>query len=159
MPFLDSLPKSAATIGRGETKLERMRYLIATVAAAAALLSGLVYLYFVDPAEARGFPVCPIHYFTGLHCPGCGTSRALHQLLHGRLLAALRLNSLTVFVMPVLLIVFGRNAIAACRGTEARWHRPNWVPARWPWAVVILVIGYGVLRNVPYWPFALLAPH
>ena len=141
------------------TKLAHVRFRVFRILIAAALYGAVAYLYFVNPAEARGFPVCPFHYLTGLECPGCGTSRALHQLLHGHFLAALRLNVLTVFIVPVLLIVFGREAIAACRGKEVRWHRPNWIPARWPWAVVILIIAFGILRNIPDWPFTLLAPH
>jgi hypothetical protein len=139
--------------------LLRTRYLILTVLTTIALLSGLVYLYFVDPAEGHSVLVCPFHYCTGFYCPGCGSSRAVHQLLHGHALAALQLNPLTVIMLPALLIVFVINSIAACRGSTAHWHRPRWMPAHWPWALVVLIIGFGVLRNIPYWPFTILAPH
>jgi Interferon-induced transmembrane protein len=72
---------------------------------------------------------------------------------------ALRLNPLTVIMLPALLIVFVINSIAACRGSTAHWHRPRWMPTHWTWALVVLIIGFGVLRNIPYWPFTILVPH
>jgi hypothetical protein len=42
--------------------------------------------------------------------------------------------------------------------------KPRWI-SRWvyrpwvPWAVLVILVGYGVLRNIPVWPFTLLAPH
>jgi hypothetical protein len=127
--------------------------------AVALLLGAMVFLYAHDPADGDGYPVCVFHELTGLHCPGCGTLRAIHQLLHGHLMAALRLNALSVCLLPVLLVVTARNEIAAWRGVTIKWHRPRWVPAGWRWAIVILIIAFGVLRNVPAWPFSLLAPH
>ncbi|HEX3998913.1 MAG TPA: DUF2752 domain-containing protein [Pirellulales bacterium] len=127
---------------------------------AAPLFVGvLVLLYSRDPAGESGYPVCVFHHLTGLDCPGCGTLRALHQLLHGNVLAALRLNALSVCLLPVLALVVARNWLAAWRGRVARWPRPRWVPAGWRWGIVVLVIGFGILRNVPLWPFKLLAPH
>src|ERR1041385_6710646 len=77
---------------------------IARVAAAALATLGLVaailILYEFDPAEGH-YPVCPFHYLTGLHCPGCGTLRALHQLLHGNVAAALSLNLLSTIAIPI----------------------------------------------------------
>lgn len=120
--------------------------------------AGLVQLYARDPAEG-GYPLCMFHYLTGLYCPGCGTARAVHRLLHGQLLAAMRMNVLAVGMLPVLLAVVGVNSIAAWRGTAIHWPRPRWAPANWRWGVVTLVIAFWLLRNVPIWPFSLLAPH
>jgi hypothetical protein len=69
------------------------------------------------------------------------------------------MNMLSVCLLPVLLFVTVRNWIAAWRGVPVQWHRPRWVPAGWRRGVVILVVGFGILRNVPLWPFTLLAPH
>ena len=136
----------------------RLRALFA-ISCAALTAAGLVWLYRDDPAEGHGFPVCEFHALTGLHCPGCGTLRALHQLLHGDVAAALRLNAFSICALPILLMVIVRNSIASWNGRVAYWPRPRWVPAGWRWGIVFLVIAFGVLRNVPYWPFNLLAPH
>lgn len=119
----------------------------------------LAHVYSVDPATSDEYPTCVFHDLTGLHCPGCGSLRAIQQLLHGNLLAALRMNVLAVTLLPVMLAYIGISAIASWRGTTIPWRRPRWVPAGWRWWIVALVIGFGVLRNVPYWPFELLAPH
>ena len=40
---------------------------------------------------------CPFHVLTGLYCPGCGNSRALHALAELRFAEALRYN----YMMPL----------------------------------------------------------
>ena len=69
------------------------RLLWPALALLAAVGMGLVY--FVDPRPAGNYPPCLFLYFTGCYCPGCGTLRALHRLLHGDLLGALGYNPLT----------------------------------------------------------------
>ena len=51
----------------------------------------VAWLYLANEGQTC-FAVCPSKLFYGLPCPGCGTTRATLQLLHGNLLAALRLN-------------------------------------------------------------------
>ena len=41
-----------------------------------------------SPHQPGHYPPCPVAALTGLHCPGCGTLRGLHALLHGDLLQA-----------------------------------------------------------------------
>lgn len=36
------------------------------------------------------YPPCAFHMLTGLYCPGCGGTRAVRALMHGRLLLSLR---------------------------------------------------------------------
>ena len=69
------------------------------VACAVLLPLGIAALFFLDPEETSGFPRCPVFALTGWRCPGCGTARALHAALHGRLAEALRLNA----ALPVAL--------------------------------------------------------
>lgn len=110
----------------------------------AVALAGAGMLYALDPETSRLFPPCPSRWLTGWHCPGCGTLRALHQLLNGNLVAALSFNPLAVLSMPLL-----------------AWMsvRPPWVMHRHaPWVVLGVVTAYGVLRNIPVWPLTLLAP-
>lgn len=88
---------------------------------------------------------CPLQRMTGLFCPGCGSTRALHQLAHGNLLAAFRFNPLAICALPAL-------AVLAIRG------RSETLPARWIWTALFVVIGFGVARNLPWYPFTLLTP-
>ena len=113
--------------------------------AAAALLAAFAAVCWPDPRASTFLPRCPLLHLTGCYCPGCGGLRAMHALLHGQFGAALRLNPLLVFALPLaLLAVF----------------RPTWFgqPRVLGLAVVTLVV-FGILRNVPGWPAELLAPH
>jgi ABC-type spermidine/putrescine transport system permease subunit II len=50
------------------------------------------------------YPPCLFKKLTGLNCPGCGSSRALHQLMHGNLLPALDYNILVVIFLPFIVV-------------------------------------------------------
>jgi hypothetical protein len=64
---------------------------------------GLVY-FLVNPASSSIFPQCPFFVLTGYQCPGCGSQRATHSLLHGDLESAMHYNALFVFAIPYLLL-------------------------------------------------------
>ncbi len=125
----------------------------ATIVAAVAI--GACILFLLDPARPGVYPACPFHVLTGLHCPGCGTLRASHQMLHLNVMAALRLNPLTVLSMPFLGYAFLSRAATWIRG---RPLPKIFVPAGWIWALLVIIIAFWVLRNIPAYPFALLAP-
>lgn len=113
--------------------------------AGGVLLGGLLaVLYLVDPARCRLFPPCPVHRVTGFYCPGCGSTRAVHRLLHADLPGALSKNALMVLSIPLL----GLLSL-----------RPSWAYSRAaPWIALAILLGYAVLRNVNAYPFTLLAP-
>ncbi|WP_084677473.1 DUF2752 domain-containing protein [Altibacter lentus] len=68
-----------------------------------ALLAGILLVYYsFDPSEHAFFLPCPFHYLTGFLCPGCGSQRAIHQLLHGHIGLAYNLNPLLVLSLPFL---------------------------------------------------------
>ncbi len=118
------------------------------LAVAATLLAvALLLLFRFDPAVSRFYPRCLFHEATGLSCPGCGGLRAGHQLLHGRFRAALALNPLLTLGAPLLLAAVGAWLLEW--GTGRRLRHPFRHPA-WAWGVALLVIGFGVLRNLPW---------
>jgi hypothetical protein len=107
------------------------------------------YLFLVDPTRG-GYPSCPFRLLTGFQCPGCGTTRALHQLLHGHPLTAFELNPLIVIALPFLtfiLILLTQSAIG---------KRNNWsisIPARYGWLTLLVVVGFWIVRNTSFYPF------
>ncbi|MBN2019074.1 MAG: DUF2752 domain-containing protein [Sedimentisphaerales bacterium] len=107
-----------------------------------AVTLGLIYWF--DPAETHIFPSCQFYTLTGLYCPGCGTMRAFHQLLHGSLTGALSMNPLMVIALPVVLLLYLRK----------KWAYYPWVA----WCSFATLVSYGILRNIHLWPFILLAP-
>jgi hypothetical protein len=128
----------------------------AVVAAGLTLCAGGIYLYAFNPAGSGVYPICPFHSITGLHCPGCGTGRALHQLLHGNVLAAMRLNPLGVLLLPP--VAYGMLSLAL-QFVGLRPLPSKFIPAFWIWMLLAVILLYWVLRNIPCYPFTLLAPH
>lgn len=126
--------------------------------AAAAGFAGLLVLAGKNPSGHAWFPKCIFHEVTGLHCPGCGMTRATHAILHGRFAEAVSKNPLVVICLPLIaygVVIETAAWVWGCRyrGPRVRW--PRW--AYWP--LLLTIFGYWILRNVPVWPFTLLAPN
>ncbi len=101
------------------------------------------------------YPPCPSRLLTGLHCPGCGTGRAVHALVHGEFARALALNPLLVVALPPLALWTAWNFWRAVRHDRPAFALPH------PAAAVVLtvLVLYWIARNLPWWPCTLLAPH
>lgn len=130
-------------------------FAVAGLAVAAGGWGATSILARYDPALFGFYPRCPLFVLTGLYCPGCGVLRASHQLLHGNLLGALDYNPVFVVAAPIL--VYALLSMALERTTGATLPAPR-ISGRASWAVAALIIGFGVLRNLPYPPFTVLAP-
>jgi hypothetical protein len=113
-------------------------------------------LHVIDPSDATWFPVCPFYAATGLYCPGCGTLRCLHALLHSDLRSAIDYNALTVLLLPTLVVAWLSVGLAGVRGR----HPPRvWKAPPWTGRVVVVAVGlFWILRNLPPAPFSRLAP-
>jgi hypothetical protein len=109
------------------------------------MIVGAVLLFAYDPACSTFLAPCPFRWLTGLNCPGCGSVRATHSLLHGHICEAFRFNPLLVVSIPCLGALILRES----------WAYKLWVP----WMTFGVLLAYGVLRNIPVWPLVLLAPH
>jgi len=121
----------------------------------AIVAAGTIALDVFDPATSGLFPPCPLRYLTGWYCPGCGSLRALHQLLHGNVSAAWALNPLTVILLPFLAYGMASYGLFEIRGK----HLPRlFFRAVWIRALCAVIILFGVARNIPFHPFDLLAP-
>ena len=115
---------------------------LATIAA----LGAVALLYAFDPATTAFFPSCPFRLLTGWSCPGCGTLRSVHALLHGHFGVALHDNP---FVLAVGFLFAGATTVDRVRGPLApslieRWTSPS--------ALVIFLIAatvFTVARNLP----------
>ena len=65
------------------------------------ILAGGLVLFFFDPATAGFYPPCLFRTIFGAQCPGCGSLRAMHQLLHGNFAAAWALNPMLMIAGPL----------------------------------------------------------
>jgi hypothetical protein len=124
--------------------------------AALLLPAALVLLYCVPPTGGSLYPRCLLHSLTGLHCPGCGATRALHSLLHGDLAQAAAFNVLFLASLPLLIGAGLRWAVLTWRGRPL----PRWRPRGWViFGIVVIITLFGIFRNLPFAPFNFLAPH
>lgn len=114
----------------------------------------LIVLFTYNPAQSGMFPPCPFRTLTGFDCPGCGTLRGLHQLLHGNLLAAMDLNPMMVLVLPFIVLAFSGMLVAEFTG---RRMPSVFIPAKWIWALLGVIILFWTVRNIPVYPLTVLA--
>jgi len=115
-------------------------------------------LWWLKVYGLAGTPIrCLFHQLTGLHCPGCGMTRATSALLDLDVMAAIHSNPLGVILFPIALLGVGLETIGWVRGTTAPWKIP--LGKYGAKVIAVLVILFFILRNLPWSPFSLLAPH
>lgn len=114
-------------------------------------LGGLVILYFFNPVEHTFYPACQFYRLTDLHCPGCGSLRAMHHLTHGHVTAAFLSNPLLIVSIPWLAWL----GISKLRNRSASVLLIQPAAA---WTILAIVIVFGILRNLPFAAFAWMSP-
>ena len=117
----------------------------------------LVLLYFfIDARQSHFFPACPFFTLTGLFCPGCGSQRAVSALLHGDFQDAINYNVLLVVTIPLILysaLIRVSNVFRSTPVVQTIFYSPVFVRV-----FLVVVVLFGVLRNIPAYPFIMLAP-
>ncbi len=109
-----------------------------------------VYLWIFEPGKTGFFPTCPFRMLTGLNCPGCGSTRGLHRLVHGDLLGAFQFNALLVIVLPFMFYALARYTLAAATG---RPYQRHYVKPRYLWMLIGLIMAFWIVRNTRFYPF------
>ena len=129
-------------------RVPRALYLIG----GALLLAGFALVFAFNPTQTHLFPPCPLYAATGLYCPGCGSTRAVHQLVHGHVAAAFGYNPLLVVSLPLLAYAVLRQFV---RVLPPRRPLPVWTV----WAIFAVFVTFGVVRNLPCGAVRWMAPH
>ncbi len=112
----------------------------------------MVALCFIEPGSTPWLPSCPFHELTGLYCPGCGSTRMLYFLLHGHPLLAFRENAMAMLVFPAILYKLWRTFAGKTDVSNPQ------ISYRLGTAFVVVVLVFGVARNLPFRAFRGLAP-
>jgi hypothetical protein len=116
----------------------------------------LAFLYFlINPSEVNFLPKCPLYAMTGIYCPGCGSQRATHQLLHFNFLGVLEQNALYIFGLLIVMYhicIEGINYFFKKNIYNLLNHPKT------PIFILIFIIIFWIARNIPVYPFTLLAP-
>ena len=146
-------PRAGGTGRTGRTGRSRWSppAVTAPLAVAGGVLAATAYLAAVNPNQAGHYPTCPFLALTGLYCPGCGTLRAVHALAHGQFSEAVSFNPLMLALLPLVVALWLAWLTRSLTG-RYRWVAPAWSI----WVLFSVVVGFGVLRNLPW--FQVLAP-
>jgi hypothetical protein len=111
---------------------------------------GLLALYYLfDPAHS-GFLPCPFKHLTGYNCPGCGSQRAIHQLLHGDFIAAFSFNPMLILSLPIIGYGLGVklwNYIFKAQQRVAFFYKPKFI-----YGYFGIVLLYWLVRNLSIYP-------
>jgi Protein of unknown function (DUF2752) len=117
---------------------------IANLAACALAVVVFVLMRF-PPTSATFYPRCPVFLWLHLYCPGCGGTRALAALFHGRLEEAMHWNALLVVSLPLAAGFFVMAYGRAISTAAFYWPRiPDWLLASY----LVLAGIFTVVRNV-----------
>jgi uncharacterized integral membrane protein len=107
---------------------------------AAAVMYGLL-----DPARHALFPKCPFLMLTGgLRCPGCGSQRAVHALLHLEFKEAFLYNPMVVISIPFLVLL----ALAAITKDSSPKLYEKVNSGLLTKILLVIILGWWMFRNI-----------
>lgn len=116
---------------------------MAVVVAVLFVVMASVYFFF-DPSEARWMPKCIWKAATGTDCPGCGTQRMAHALMHGDFRGAWQANAFALCMMPVIaFLLFLECFREKYQMFYRRVHSP-WVIGM----IAVAVVVWWIVRNL-----------
>jgi len=128
---------------------------IMAAASVVSIAGGSAFVAAYDPTTVHFFPVCPLYYLTGFACPGCGLTRGFHALFHGDVPTALGFNALLPVWAVIIAYVWVSLVLYAIRGKGL----PMWpTNPTFLWTFMIVLLVFGVARNIPVYPLSLLLP-
>ncbi|XZE22764.1 DUF2752 domain-containing protein [Pirellulaceae bacterium SH449] len=93
------------------------------------------------PQSNWWYPKCWLHELTGLHCPGCGGTRAMTSLSHGDVLAAVYWNPLLIIGLPVFIMAM---ALRRCWLSDKSRYYPVL-----GWLIAFIFCAFFIARNIP----------
>ena len=122
-----------------------MRSLSPRIIAVPVILAAIAAVYFfVDPESSRWIPKCVFHEITGYDCPGCGSQRMFHALLHGDFSAAWRANAFIICAAPLLILMLCSAALRTRHPRLYAWLNSPLMIA----AITFSLLLWTILRNI-----------
>lgn len=110
-----------------------------------------IFFFMFNPATSGFFFSCPFKTITRFECPGCGSQRAIHQLLHGNVTSAFYLNPLMVLTLPILFYGLGIQGYNFIYNKKVRF---SLFYSKWfIFGYFILAFLFGVIRNTAIYPY------
>ena len=107
------------------------------------LLVILLHTQIAPLAKAAGdLYTCPLRAVTGIHCPGCGGTRSMLELLHGHPLRALHDNPASPLLVLTAILWYCEHVLAAFGKPMKLIPRSTWFWA----ALLVLHLIWSVVR-------------
>jgi len=124
-------------------RVNTRRWLANLAALAVAAAACVVWRY--SPASSRFYPRCPVFFWLHIYCPGCGGTRALAALLHGRLNQAMHWNPMVVLFFPFAAVFLALTYWRAMRVATFLWPT---IPNSLLKLSLVLIAIFTVARNL-----------
>ena len=99
-----------------------------------------------SPTQYSFYPRCPFYEMLHLQCPGCGATRAIAALFHGRLSEAMRYNALITLLVPIAASLGLRWYLSFARREADTCPR---IPQTALYVTLAAASIFAVLRNLP----------
>lgn len=110
----------------------------------------ILIAYLIIGSHFNIYIPCPFYKLTHFYCPGCGITRALRSLLSLDFYQAFRYYNLIV-LLPIFLIYYGENFLEK-KGIK-NLNLKRFMTNKFWYTILILVIIYGVVRNISYFDY------
>ena len=111
------------------------------------LISFLIIYFILSELLDVGIP-CLCYEITGYYCPGCGITRLLFSLLKLDFYQAFRYNPL-IFILIIITGIYWLVKFILKKFMNISIEIPNYVY----YILLIIVIIFGILRNIPMFDF------
>lgn len=122
---------------------------IIIVIALFGILFFAIYYNFNPSSEGNLFPRCPFLLITGYQCPGCGSQRAIHSLLHLDIAKAFSYNPILIISIPYLIIISIIKYRLKTSNSEKLWKFRNILMGKNAIIIIaITFISFWILRNI-----------
>lgn len=111
---------------------------------------GLITYYYLNQNYNFSIP-CLFHKITGYYCPGCGITRCLFSLLQGKIYQAFMYNQLVFILLPFIILYFIYTTYIYIFNKKNTLINkiPNYIYI----ILLIIVISYGIIRNLDFFPY------
>ena len=122
----------------------RGRRMLAPTATIGGLALATLALHLRDPHQHGSWGLCPSAAM-GFYCPGCGGLRAVNDLTHGDIGAALSSNVVVTALIPVATALLAMWAVDRWRGHSRHvpWQRLRPLVA----ALITVLVAFTIARN------------
>lgn len=134
--------------------------LILIVLTSVIIIASCIIVRNMDPSKVPVTPPCSLRYFTGLYCPGCGMTRAMHAALNFRFADAFSYNLLWPFIVLLISASFYMwfSFLITCKNPFKPFNEFFKKHPLAAYITVIVFFAFWIFRNIPVYPFIMLAP-